>query len=58
MRIETKSLRGSERTFVRQPKSDLYPTSQTRFIIKIADAEINFIKDTQGQVVQLILRLS
>ena len=41
-----------------QPKVELFPTSQTRFIIKVADAEINFIKDTQGQVTHLTLLLN
>lgn len=40
-----------------QAKVELLPTSQTRFIVKVADAEINFIKDTQGQITHLILRL-
>lgn len=41
-----------------QTKVELFPTSQTRFIIKVADAEINFIKDTQEQITHLILRLN
>ena len=41
-----------------QPKVEMFPTSQTRFIIKVADAEINFVKDAQGQVAHLILRLN
>ena len=41
-----------------QPKVELFPTSQTRFIIKVADAEINFIKDTLGQITHLILHLN
>ncbi len=41
-----------------QPKVELFPTSKTRFIIKVADAEINFIENTQGQITHLILRLN
>jgi len=41
-----------------QPRAELFPTSPTRFIVKVADAEINFIKDTQERITHLILRLS
>lgn len=41
-----------------QPKVELFPTSQTRFIIKVADAEINFHKNAQGQTTHLTLRLN
>lgn len=41
-----------------QSKVELFPTSQTRFIIQVADAEINFLKDTQGQTTHLTLRLN
>jgi CubicO group peptidase (beta-lactamase class C family) len=41
-----------------QPKVELFPASETRFIVKIADAEINFVKNAQGQITHLLLFLN
>ena len=41
-----------------QPKVELSATSETRFVVREADAVIDFIKDEQGRVTQLILRLN
>jgi hypothetical protein len=40
-----------------QQKVELLPTSPTRFVINVADAEVSFIKDLQGKTTHLILRL-
>jgi CubicO group peptidase (beta-lactamase class C family) len=41
-----------------QPKVELSPASETRFVVKEANAEVNFFKDGQGRVTHLILRLN
>jgi hypothetical protein len=41
-----------------QPKVELSPASETRFVVKEANAEVNFFKDEQGRVTHLILRLN
>lgn len=38
-----------------QPKFDLFPYEETKFSLKVMDAQIEFIKDTDGQVNELIL---
>ena len=38
-----------------QPKSQLFPTSETEFFIKIVDAQVTFVKDERGNVDHLIL---
>ncbi len=38
-----------------QPKFQLFPTSETEFSLKAVSAQITFVRDEQGQVVQLIL---
>ena len=36
-----------------QPKSELFPESETRFFVKDADATFTFVKDDKGQVVRV-----
>jgi tetratricopeptide (TPR) repeat protein len=38
-----------------QPKSQLYPKSETEFFLKVVDAQVTFVKNEQGQVTQLFL---
>jgi serine-type D-Ala-D-Ala carboxypeptidase/endopeptidase len=38
-----------------QPKFPLYPESETRFFLKVVDAQVDFVKDTNGKVTKLIL---
>lgn len=38
-----------------QPKSELFPKTETEFFLKAVDAQITFVKNDQGQVTQLIL---
>jgi CubicO group peptidase (beta-lactamase class C family) len=38
-----------------QPKSEIFPSSETEFFLKVVDAQITFVKNEQGQVTQLIL---
>ena len=41
-----------------RPKVELSPTSETRFVIREAEAEVNFVSDEQGRVTHLLLRLN
>ncbi len=41
-----------------QPKVGLSPVTETSFTVKEADAKINFVKDEQGRITHLILRLN
>ncbi len=38
-----------------QPKFDLFPESETKFFLKVVDAQITFVKDDKGQVSHVIL---
>lgn len=38
-----------------QPRFELFPSSQTRFFLKVVDAQFEFVKDDKGQVVKGIL---
>ena len=38
-----------------QPKFELYPETQTKFFLKVAEAKVEFIKDDKGQVIKAIL---
>jgi hypothetical protein len=38
-----------------QPKFDLFPYEETKFSLKVMDAQIEFIKDSDGQINELIL---
>jgi hypothetical protein len=38
---------------VGQPKSEMFPESETTFFVKDADAQYTFIKDDKGQVIQV-----
>jgi CubicO group peptidase (beta-lactamase class C family) len=39
-----------------QPKSELFPESETKFFLKESETEIKFVKNTQGKVTGLVLR--
>ena len=39
-----------------QAKGEIYFTSETELFLKVADAQITFVKNEQGQVTELILR--
>jgi CubicO group peptidase (beta-lactamase class C family) len=41
-----------------QPKAELFAATETLFFLKTADADITFVKDEQGKVTHLMLRLS
>ena len=36
-----------------QPKSEMFPESETKFFVKDADATFTFVKDDKGQVIQV-----
>jgi len=38
-----------------QDKSEWYPESETRFFLKVVDAQVTFVKDEQGRVTHLVL---
>jgi CubicO group peptidase (beta-lactamase class C family) len=38
-----------------QPKLELVPESETRFFIKIVDADVRFIKDAKGKVTHVVI---
>ena len=38
-----------------QPKFPVYPESQTKFFLKVVDAEVEFVTDDKGQVNAVIL---
>jgi len=38
-----------------QPKFPVYPESQTKFFLKVVDAEVEFVADDKGQVNSVIL---
>ncbi len=38
-----------------QPSLEIFPESETKFFLKIVDAQLTFFKDSQGKVTQLIL---
>jgi CubicO group peptidase (beta-lactamase class C family) len=40
-----------------QPKAELFAATETLFFLKTADADITFVKDEQGKVTYLMLRL-
>jgi hypothetical protein len=39
----------------RQPKTELFPESETKFFLKVVDVQITFVKDVNGQVTHLIM---
>ncbi len=41
-----------------QQKVELSPASESRFVVKEANAEVSFFKDPQGRVTHLFLRLN
>jgi hypothetical protein len=43
---------------VDQPKSEMFPESETTFFVKDADATFSFIKNDQGQVIQVNIQRS
>ena len=38
-----------------QPKFELYPESETKFFLKVADVQFTFVKNEEGEVTQLII---
>jgi len=38
-----------------QPEVELFPESETRFFLKVADAQVDFVKDADGRVTGLVL---
>jgi CubicO group peptidase (beta-lactamase class C family) len=38
-----------------QPKFELFPESETKFFLKVVDAQVTFVKDDKGMVTHLIL---
>jgi len=38
-----------------QPQSELFPESETKFFLKVVDAQVTFVKDDKGAVTHLIL---
>jgi CubicO group peptidase (beta-lactamase class C family) len=38
-----------------QPKAEIYPESETKFFLRVVDAQITFVKDAAGKVIHLIL---
>jgi CubicO group peptidase (beta-lactamase class C family) len=38
-----------------QPKFELFPESETKFFLKVVDAQVTFVKDDKGAVTHLIL---
>jgi len=38
-----------------QPKFELFPESETKFFLKIVDAQVTFVNDDKGAVTHLIL---
>jgi CubicO group peptidase (beta-lactamase class C family) len=38
-----------------QPKVEVFPESETKFFLRVVDAQITFVKDDKGQVTHLVL---
>ena len=38
-----------------EPKSPVFPESETKFFLKVADAELEFVSDDKGAVGYLVL---
>lgn len=38
-----------------QPKFEIFPESETKFFLKVVDAQITFVKNEKGELTQLIL---
>jgi hypothetical protein len=38
-----------------QPKVEVFPESETKFFLRVVDAQLTFVKDDKGQVAHLIL---
>jgi CubicO group peptidase (beta-lactamase class C family) len=38
-----------------QPEVELFPESETRFFLKVVDAQVDFVKDASGRVTSLVL---
>lgn len=38
-----------------QPKFEIFPETETKFFLKVVEAQISFVKDDKGEVTQLIL---
>jgi CubicO group peptidase (beta-lactamase class C family) len=38
-----------------QPRAQIFPESQTKFFLKVVDAQVTFVKDSAGKVTHLVL---
>jgi CubicO group peptidase (beta-lactamase class C family) len=38
-----------------QPRAQIFPESQTKFFLKVVDAQVTFVKDAAGKVTRLVL---
>ncbi len=38
-----------------QPEVELFPESETRYFLKVVDAQVDFVKDASGRVTGLLL---
>jgi hypothetical protein len=38
-----------------QPKVEIFAESETKFFLRVVDAQITFVKDEKGQVTHLVL---
>jgi len=41
--------------FTRQPKVEFYPEAETKFFLKVVDAQVEFVKDDSGKVTGIIV---
>ena len=39
-----------------QPRSEMFPESETTFFVKDADAQFTFVRDDKGNIVQVNIR--
>lgn len=38
-----------------QPEVELFPESETKFFLKVVDAQVDFVRDASGRVTGLVL---
>ena len=43
-------------SIIGQPKMQLFAESDTKFFLKVVDAQVTFVKDTDGKVTQLLFQ--
>jgi len=49
------ALRRGAVSSTRQPQFELFPESETKFLLKVVDAKVTFVKDDTGKVTPSIL---